>query len=41
MTTSRALAAVHDMGGRTRGREGDVDQLAATVLLQTFLDHRQ
>jgi putative Holliday junction resolvase len=22
-------------------REGDVDQLAATVLLQTFLDHRQ
>lgn len=41
MTTARARAAVREMGGRTRGREGDVDQLAATVLLQTFLDHRR
>lgn len=38
MTTARALGAVREMGGRTRERRGDVDQLAATVLLQTHLD---
>ncbi len=41
MTTARALSAVRDLGGRVRGREADVDQLAATVLLQTFLDSRR
>jgi putative Holliday junction resolvase len=41
MTTARALRAVRDLGGSTRGRKGDVDQLAATTLLQTFLDRRR
>lgn len=41
MTTARALSAVAELGGRTRGRKGDVDPLAATVLLQTFLDRRR
>jgi len=41
MTSSRALRAVSEMGGKTRGREGEVDQLAATVLLQAFLDARR
>lgn len=40
MTTGRALGAIHELQGRTRGREGEVDRLAATVILQTFLDHR-
>lgn len=39
-TTARALAAIKEMGGSTRGREGEVDQLSATLLLQTFLDRR-
>jgi putative Holliday junction resolvase len=33
-TTASALRAVREMGGSTRGRKGDVDSLAATVLLQ-------
>jgi RNase H-fold protein (predicted Holliday junction resolvase) len=36
-TTATALRAIHEMGGRRRGREGDVDALAATVLLQQAL----
>ena len=36
-TTAIALRAVHEMGGRTRERKGDVDALAATVLLQQAL----
>lgn len=36
-TTATALRAIHDMGGSTRGRKGDVDALAATVLLQQAL----
>lgn len=36
-TTAAALRAVHEMGGRTRDRKGDVDALAATVLLQQAL----
>jgi len=36
-TTAVALRAVREMGGRRRGREGDVDALAATVLLQQAL----
>ncbi len=41
MTTVRALSAVRDLGGSTEGRKAEVDQLAATVLLQTYLDgHR-
>ena len=41
MTTARALSAVKDLGGQVRGRKADVDGLAATVLLQTFLDSRK
>ena len=33
-TTAAALRAVKEMGGTTRGRKGDVDSLAATLLLQ-------
>jgi putative Holliday junction resolvase len=36
-TTALALRAVREMGGDTKGRQGDVDSLAATVLLQHAL----
>jgi putative Holliday junction resolvase len=36
-TTAVALRVVRDMGGSTRDRKGDVDALAATVLLQQAL----
>lgn len=36
-TTAAALRAVREMGGTTRDRKGDVDALAATVLLQHAL----
>jgi putative holliday junction resolvase len=36
-TTAAALRAVRAMGGSTRGRKGDVDAIAATVLLQHAL----
>lgn len=36
-TTAAALRAVREMGGSTEGRKGDVDALAATVLLQFAL----
>lgn len=36
-TTAIALRAVRELGGRTRDRAGDVDSLAATVLLQHAL----
>jgi putative Holliday junction resolvase len=41
MSTARALAAVWEQGGSTRGRKKDVDALAAAVLLQHFLDARR
>jgi putative Holliday junction resolvase len=37
-TTAAARRAVKTLGGSTRGRRGDVDALAATVLLQHALD---
>lgn len=41
MTTARALRAVRDLGGGLRDRKADVDPLAATTLLQSYLDaHR-
>ena len=33
-TTAAALRAVKEMGGSTRGRKGDVDAMAAALLLQ-------
>ncbi len=41
MSTARALAAIREQGGSTRGRREDVDALAASVLLQTWLDARR
>ncbi len=40
MSTARALAAIREQGGSTRGRKEAVDSLAAAVLLQHFLDAR-
>jgi putative holliday junction resolvase len=36
-TTAAARRAVRELGGSTKGRKGDVDALAATVLLQHAL----
>jgi putative Holliday junction resolvase len=41
MSTARALGAIQEQGGTTRGRKADVDALAAAVLLQHFLDARR
>jgi putative holliday junction resolvase len=41
MTTARALAAIREQEGSTRGRKEDVDALAAAVLLQHYLDTRR
>jgi putative holliday junction resolvase len=39
-TTAIALRAIREQGGSTEGRKGDVDALAASVLLQHALDTR-
>jgi putative Holliday junction resolvase len=36
-TTAAALRTIQELGGSTRGRKGDVDAMAATVLLQHAL----
>jgi putative holliday junction resolvase len=36
-TTAAALRTIREMGGSTRGRKGDVDSMAATILLQHAL----
>jgi putative Holliday junction resolvase len=41
MSTARALAAIREQGGTTRGRKQDVDALAAAVLLQHYMDARR
>jgi len=41
MSTARALAAIREQGGSTRGRREDVDALAAAVLLQHFMEARR
>ena len=41
MSTARALRTIREQGGSTRGRKDDVDALAASVLLQGFLDSRR
>jgi len=40
-TTARALQAVREMGGTTQGRRAELDALAATLLLQHYLDARR
>ena len=37
-STAAALRAIQEMGGSTRGRRGDIDALAATILLQHALE---
>lgn len=42
LTTARALRAIREQGGSTKGRKADVDALAAAILLQHYLDsHRE
>lgn len=41
MSTARALGAIREQGGSTRGRREDVDALAASVFLQHYLDARR
>ena len=41
MSTARALAAIREQGGTTRGRRDEVDALAAAVLLQHYMDARR
>jgi putative Holliday junction resolvase len=40
MTTARALAIKHEMGGRGRDRDV-IDQVAAAVVLQAFINRRR
>ena len=40
-TTARVLGAIREMGGSARGRKADVDALAATLLLQHYLDAKR
>jgi putative Holliday junction resolvase len=37
-TTAASLRAIREMEGSTRGRKGDVDSMAASILLQHALD---
>ena len=41
MSTARALAAIREQGGSTRGRREEVDALAAAILLQHFMEARR
>ena len=41
MSTARALASIWEQGGSTRGRKPEVDALAASVVLQHYLDARR
>jgi putative Holliday junction resolvase len=41
MTTARSHAAIREQSGSTRGRKEEVDALAASVLLQHFLETRR
>jgi putative Holliday junction resolvase len=40
-TTAASLRAIREMEGSTRGRKGDVDAMAAAILLQHALDLKQ
>jgi putative Holliday junction resolvase len=40
-TTSASLRAIREMDGSTRGRKGDVDSMAASILLQHALNVRE
>jgi putative Holliday junction resolvase len=36
-STAAALRTIHEMGGKTRDRKGDVDAMAASIILQLAL----
>jgi len=40
-TTAASLRAIREMDGSTRGRKGDVDSMAASILLQHALNVRE
>jgi putative Holliday junction resolvase len=40
-TTAASLRAIREMEGSTRGRKGDVDSMAASILLQHALDTKR
>ncbi len=41
MTSISAQRAMHEMGMGTRGNKGGLDRIAATLLLQNYLDYRR
>ena len=41
LTSVSAQRAMHEMGGETRGNKGSLDRIAATLLLQNYLDFRR
>ncbi len=41
LTSVSARRAMHEMGRGTRGNKGDLDRIAATLLLQNYLDYRR
>ncbi|MBE7181355.1 MAG: Holliday junction resolvase RuvX, partial [Terriglobus roseus] len=41
LTTTEAHRQLDDMGHEKLGRKGIIDQLAAVLILQAFLDHRR
>ncbi len=41
LTSVSARRAMHEMGGTTRGNKGGLDRIAATLLLQNYLDFRR
>lgn len=41
MTSISARRAMHEMGMETRGNKGSLDRIAATLLLQNYLDYRR
>lgn len=41
LSTISAQRALNDMGRRTKGRKGEVDRLAATIILQSYLESQR
>jgi putative Holliday junction resolvase len=41
LTSVSARRAMHEMGGGSRGSKGSLDRIAATLLLQNYLDFRR
>ena len=41
LTSVSARRAMHEMGSTTRGNKGSLDRIAATLLLQNYLDFRR